>query len=131
MTSLFFLFLLCHLFLIKSMFVYNSQHAASATTDAAIMAKLKATANPRDAQRLNRLDSPHANAWLSARPSCMDGTDTVLPQNLPHSRCPSPRPTRVIFFCPVPSLRANHGPHWGITPYAARSPATELRGTIA
>ena len=26
---------------------YNSQHAASATTDAAIMAKLKATANPR------------------------------------------------------------------------------------
>src|SRR3954465_3281723 len=44
--------------------VYNSQHAASATTDAAIMAKFKATANPRDAQRLNRLDSPHANAWL-------------------------------------------------------------------
>src|SRR6185312_15998234 len=43
------------------------------------MTKLKATANRRDAQRLNRLDSPHANAWLSARPSCMDGTDTVLP----------------------------------------------------
>ena len=32
--------------------VYNSQHAASATTDAAIMAKLKATANPRDASAL-------------------------------------------------------------------------------
>src|SRR2546421_3583570 len=32
------------------------------------------------------------------------------PQNLPHCRCPSPRPTRVLFFCPVPSLRANHGP---------------------
>ena len=62
--------------------VYNSQHAASATTDAAIMTKLKATANPRDAQRLNRLDSPHANAWLSARPSCMDGTDTVLPPRI-------------------------------------------------
>ena len=62
--------------------VYNSQHAASATTDAAIMAKLKATANTRDAQRLNRLDSPHANAWLSARPSCMDGTDTVLPPRI-------------------------------------------------
>src|SRR6185295_6480537 len=45
------------------------------------MAKLKATANPRDAQ-LNRLDSPHANAWLSARPSCMDGTDTVLPPRI-------------------------------------------------
>ena len=62
--------------------VYNSQHAASATTDAAIMTKLKATANRRDAQRLNRLDSPHANAWLSARPSCMDGTDTVLPPRI-------------------------------------------------
>src|SRR5712671_3893599 len=46
------------------------------------MAKLKATENPRDAQRLNRLDSPHANAWLSARPSCMDGTDTVLPPRI-------------------------------------------------
>src|SRR3954467_1042593 len=34
------------------------------------------------AQRLNRLDSPHANAWLSARPSCMDGTDTVLPPRI-------------------------------------------------
>src|SRR3989440_11356624 len=43
------------------------------------MAKLKAVASLRDAQRLNRLDSPHANAWLSSRPSCMDGTDTVLP----------------------------------------------------
>src|SRR5438270_6495193 len=40
--------------------------------------KLKATSSPRNIQRLNRLDSPHANAWLSARPSCMDGTDTVL-----------------------------------------------------
>src|SRR2546421_10787234 len=47
-----------------------------------LWAKLKATENPRDAQRLNRLDSPHANAWLSARPSCMDGTDTVLPPRI-------------------------------------------------
>ena len=46
------------------------------------MAKLKAVASLRDAQRLNRLDSPHANAWLSARPSCMDGTDTVLPPRI-------------------------------------------------
>ena len=53
--------------------VYNSQHAASATTDAAIMAKLKATANPRDAQRLNRLDSPHVppvpHVWTDLTPS--------------------------------------------------------------
>ena len=62
--------------------VYNSQRTASKATDVAIMAKLKAVASPRDAQRLNRLDSPHANAWLSARPSCMDGTDTVLPPRI-------------------------------------------------
>ena len=37
--------------------VYQSQRTASATTDAAIMAKLKAAASPRDAPHLNRLDS--------------------------------------------------------------------------
>src|SRR2546421_13067354 len=99
--------------------VYNSQRTASKATDVAIMAKLKAVASLRDAQRLNRLDSPHANAWLSARPSCMD-RHRPSPQNLPHSRCPSPRPTRVLFL-------ANYGPHGD----AARSPATELRGTTA
>src|SRR5256714_8370570 len=62
--------------------VYNSQRTASKATDVAIMAKLKAVASPRDAQRLNRLDSPHANAWLSARPSCMDGSDPVLPPRI-------------------------------------------------
>jgi len=45
------------------------------------MTKLKtaAASDPRETQRLSRLDSPHANAWLSARPSTMDGTDCVLP----------------------------------------------------
>src|SRR5882724_10207853 len=60
----------------------STQRTASKATDVAIMAKLKAVSSPRDAQRLNRLDSPHANAWLSARPSCMDGTDTVLPPRI-------------------------------------------------
>ena len=46
------------------------------------MTKLKTNANPREAQRLNRLDSPHANAWISARPSSMDGTDTILPPRI-------------------------------------------------
>src|SRR5271168_1442034 len=55
----------------------RTQRTASATTDAAIMAKLKAAASPPEP-----LDSPHANAWLSARPSCMDGTDTVLPPRI-------------------------------------------------
>jgi len=58
--------------------VYESQQRASSKTDAAIISKLKAAASVRDAQRLSRLDSPHANSWLSARPSCMDGKDTVL-----------------------------------------------------
>jgi len=46
------------------------------------MGKLKTAANPRDAQRLSRLDSPHANAWLSARPSSLDGKDTILPPKI-------------------------------------------------
>jgi len=62
--------------------VYESQQRASSKIDACIMNKLKSAANPRDAQRLHRLDSPHANAWLSARPSSMDGKDTVLPPKI-------------------------------------------------
>ena len=46
------------------------------------MEKLKSVANPRDSQRLSRLDSPHANAWLSARPSSVDGRDTILPPKI-------------------------------------------------
>src|SRR5436309_7498999 len=45
---------------------YATQREASSATDAAIVSKLKATSSPRDSQRLSRLDSPHANAWLSA-----------------------------------------------------------------
>src|ERR1700761_2145059 len=52
--------------------------STSSKTDAAIMSRLKESSSTRDLQRLNRLDSPHANAWLSARPSAMDGTDTLL-----------------------------------------------------
>jgi hypothetical protein len=59
--------------------VYLPQHKASSKTDTSIMTKLKSSASRRDLQRLNRLDSPHANAWLSARPSHMDGTDCILP----------------------------------------------------
>ena len=61
---------------------YQTQQRASSATDATIMTKLKTNANPREAQRLNRLDSPHANAWISARPSSMDGTDTILPPRI-------------------------------------------------
>jgi hypothetical protein len=56
-----------------------SQHAASAAVDASTWEGLISRAAPRDAQRLRRLDVEHANAWLSALPSCIDGKDTVLP----------------------------------------------------
>src|SRR3954470_372087 len=46
------------------------------------MKKLIDSADKREAQRLNRLDSPHANAWLSARPSTVDGKDTILPPKI-------------------------------------------------
>jgi len=61
---------------------YESQKRASSKTDAVIMDKLKSVANARDSQRLSRLDAPHANAWLSARPSSIDGKDTVLPPKI-------------------------------------------------
>ena len=61
---------------------YDSQNRASVLTDAAIMKKLIESADKREAQRLNRLDSPHANAWLSARPSTVDGKDTILPPKI-------------------------------------------------
>jgi hypothetical protein len=60
--------------------VYKSQKTASTETDAAIMSKLVAGAgDKRQTQHLSRLDSPHANAWLTARPSVMDGNDAILP----------------------------------------------------
>ena len=58
--------------------VYETQKSASSKVDVAIMSHLKESATLRDVQRLNRVDSPHANAWLSARPSSMDGSDCIL-----------------------------------------------------
>src|SRR6202012_1693531 len=62
--------------------VYQTQHKASENVDTAIMEKLKAGATKPDPQRLNRLDLPHANAWLPARLSCTDGKDTILPPKI-------------------------------------------------
>ena len=36
----------------------------------------------RLAQRLRRLDVPHANAWISALPSAVDSSDTVMPRRV-------------------------------------------------
>ena len=46
------------------------------------MSKLKESGSVRDVQRLSRLDSAHANSWLSARPSSLDGKDTILPPRI-------------------------------------------------
>ena len=74
---------------------YVHQQKASSIVDVAIMTNLKSKAeNARETQRLNRLDYPHANAWLSARPSHTDGKDTVLKSSAP--LLPSPRSTRVL-----------------------------------
>ena len=40
--------------------------------------ELISRASARDAQRLRRSDVIHANAWISALPSAMDGKDTVI-----------------------------------------------------
>ena len=58
--------------------VYQSQTDASAAVDRAALDGLIARGSKRDAQRLRRLDVDHANAWLSALPSCADGQGCVM-----------------------------------------------------
>ena len=111
--------------------VYQSQQRASSATDATIMTKLKTNANPREAQRLNRLapltpmrGSLHApRAWMEPTPSFPPGSTGL------------PLPVSWVNLCSLPLPRAlfasNLWIYLGITPCAARSPATELRGTIA
>jgi hypothetical protein len=57
---------------------YRPQNAASAALDRATFEGLISRAGKRDAQRLRRLDVDHANAWISALPSSVDGKDTVM-----------------------------------------------------
>ena len=57
---------------------YVPQKLASANIDDTSLDGLIARAAPRDAQRLRRSDVIHANAWISALPSAMDGKDTVM-----------------------------------------------------
>jgi hypothetical protein len=56
----------------------SSQRRASDEIDKAALELMITESNPREAQRLRRLDSPHANAWLTALPSTTDGKDTVM-----------------------------------------------------
>ena len=58
--------------------VYLPQVTASSEIDKASISHLINQSSPRDAQRLKRLDRPHANAWITALPSTEDGKDTIL-----------------------------------------------------
>ena len=57
---------------------YVPQRAASAAVDRASFTAIVARADAREAQRLRRLDVPHANAWVAAQPSSADCRDTVM-----------------------------------------------------
>jgi len=57
---------------------YRTQHRASSEIDAKTWETMIARASPRDAQRLRRLDMPHANAWLSVLPSAVDGNKEFI-----------------------------------------------------
>ena len=61
---------------------YRPQSVASAEVDRAAFSSLISRSAVRDAQRLRRLDVPHANAWISALPSAVDGKDTVMPRRV-------------------------------------------------
>src|SRR3982751_3214690 len=91
---------------------------------------LKATSSARDTQRSNCLDSPHANAWLSARPSCMDGSDCILPPRIFRTAVAHLLGQPVFsnsVACPlceqIMDLQGDH-------PFAARSLAIELHNRL-
>ena len=58
---------------------YVPQSEFSADVDRKALDALIDGANERDAQRLRRVDMPHANVWSSALPSSQDDKDCVLP----------------------------------------------------
>lgn len=57
---------------------YVPQSVFSADVDRKTLERLIVESNERDAQRLRRVDMPHANVWISARPSVLDGKDCVM-----------------------------------------------------
>ena len=58
--------------------VHQPQSVVSASVDRAALDGLISRAGKRDAQRLRRVDVPHANAWVSALPAAVDGKDCVM-----------------------------------------------------
>jgi len=62
---------------------FLSQKRGSYKKDEEILKELiEQAANPRERQRLNRLQCEHSGAWISAVPSNHDGNDTIMrPRN--------------------------------------------------
>jgi hypothetical protein len=58
-----------------------SQRSVSHEVDMAKINLLIATSGPREARNLERIQAPHATAWLSAVPSHVDGVDNVMPSS--------------------------------------------------
>lgn len=90
---------------------YVPQSEFSADVDRKALDALIDGANERDAQRLRRVDMPHANVWSSALPSSQDDKDCVLPPRV-YLTCVRRRSSCVSLSCPLSSLQANHGCFW-------------------
>ena len=56
-----------------------SQQEASFTLDTNIFLSLvSSSSSPRERQRLNRLNQPHAGSWVTALPSSIDGPEAII-----------------------------------------------------
>jgi hypothetical protein len=71
----------------------SSQSESSRAIDKSIMSRLLESADRRNKQRLNRLACEHANAWVTALPSEIDGKETVLPPSIYYRCMPPSRPS--------------------------------------
>ena len=58
-----------------------SQQESSFTLDSSLLSGLlSSAASPRERQRLTRVSQPHAGAWVTAVPSCLDGDALIRPR---------------------------------------------------
>jgi len=56
-----------------------SQQEASFTLDTNLFLSLvSSSSSPRERQRLNRLNQPHAGSWVTALPSSIDGPEAII-----------------------------------------------------
>ena len=81
---------------------YVPQMAASSKVHVVSLDDLISWASARDAQRLRRSDFLHANAWISALPSAVDGKETVMEPRVYRTAVRSPtRPPCLPLLLPL------------------------------